>query len=204
MIKAILYDLDGVLVEAVEIHFAAFNMALEEVVGIKIGRDEEEDFNGLPTRKKLEKLAADGRISAENQGLIWEKKQDHTKEAIIKTLNIDIEKLILHNQVQSQGILSACVTNSITETAELMLRVSGQWPYMEFLISNDMVNHPKPHGEGYIRAMVRLGLYPDQVLIVEDSDRGVAAAKSTGAHLLRVKDSSEVNWKNIAKVINES
>ena len=46
--------------------------------------------------------------------------------------------------------------------------------------------------EGYIRAMIRMGLPPEDVLIVEDSVRGVEAARSTGAHLWQVKDAQDV------------
>ena len=201
MIKAILYDLDGVLVEAVEIHFDAFNMALMEVAGASIVPEEEEDFNGLPTKQKLEKLQSLGRIKETDKQVIWEKKQERTIDAIKKNLSYDADKTDLHTFTRGLGIRSACITNSITDTAKLMLECSGQWPHMEFLISNQMVKHPKPHGEGYIRAMVRMGLQPDDVLIVEDSDRGMEAAKSTSAYIWHVKDAHDVTLSGFKQAI---
>ena len=57
MIKAILYDLDGVLVDATEWHYESLNAALKEVCGFIINRDEHvSTFNGIPTIKKLEIL----------------------------------------------------------------------------------------------------------------------------------------------------
>ena len=55
MIKAILYDLDGVLVDATEWHYESLNSALKEICGFIINRDEHiSTFNGIPTMKKLE------------------------------------------------------------------------------------------------------------------------------------------------------
>ena len=61
MIKAILYDLDGVLVDATEWHYESLNAALKEVCGFIINRDEHiSTFNGIPTMKKLEILNQQG------------------------------------------------------------------------------------------------------------------------------------------------
>jgi len=192
MIKAVLWDLDGVLIEAVDIHFDAFNMALMEVSGTSIASEEEEDFNGLPTKQKLDKLQAWGRVKESDKQVIWEKKQERTIDAIKKNLSHDSDKADLHIFTRGLGLKSACITNSITDTARLMLECSGQWPHMEFLISNQMVKNPKPHGEGYIRAMVRMRLQPEEVLIVEDSNRGIEAAEATSAHIWRVKNAHDV------------
>lgn len=202
MIKAILYDLDGCLCDCVEIHFDAFNMALQEVSGTKIEKAEEEDFNGLPTFKKLEKLTEQGRVLSSDHQLVWQKKQDYTIVAIKKHLHLDPVKIALHEYTKSLGIASACVTNSITDTAQLMLECSGQWKYMDFLISNQMVKNPKPHGEGYIRAMIRLGVFPEETIIVEDSIRGIEAAESTGAHVLKVENSHDVTAEILLEMIN--
>ena len=63
MIKAILYDLDGVLVDATEWHYESLNDALKDVAGFIIKRDEHiSTFNGIPTMKKLEILHDQGRL----------------------------------------------------------------------------------------------------------------------------------------------
>ena len=54
MIKAILYDLDGVLVDATEWHYESLNIALKEIAGFIIERSEHvSTFNGIPTKKKM-------------------------------------------------------------------------------------------------------------------------------------------------------
>lgn len=200
-IKAILYDLDGVLVEAVKIHFDAFNMALRDVAGTEILKEEEINFNGLPTKQKLIKLVEMGRIISADQDLIWQKKQDFTKDAIKQNLHYDIMKVKLHEWAQELGIRLACVTNSITDTAKLMLECSGQWDYMDLLISNQMVKNSKPNSEPYIKAMVMLNVLPEECVIVEDSDVGFTSAINTGCYVYRVSNDTEVTKENLQKFI---
>lgn len=202
MIKAILYDLDGVLVDACEWHYLALNKALNEISKTIIQRDEHISiFNGLPTKKKLEKLNELNRVKFEDNNSIYDRKQYYTKETIIENGKIDELKKELHEFTKSLGILSVCVTNSITETAKLMLETTGQLEYMSFLISNEMVSNPKPHAEGYIRAMISLGFMPNECIIVEDSPIGLQAAKASGAHIWQVNGCGDVTMKNFQNYI---
>lgn len=203
MIKAIFFDLDGVLVEAVRIHFEALNAALREVSNTFIAPSEESEFNGIPTKVKLEKLHKMGRIKDSDKQIIWDKKQKRTMDVIGNVLTFDWDKVYLHTFTRGLGLKSVCVTNSITDTAKLMLEKSGQWSHMSFMVSNQMVNNPKPHGEGYIRAMIKVGAQPEECLIVEDSDKGLAAAKATGAHIWKVRNSHDVTLSGFKKAICE-
>ena len=200
-IKCILYDLDGVLVDACEIHYDAFNKALMNVCGFKLSRREHEvDFNGLPTKTKLNILEEQGRISSELFDSINTVKQNYTWEAL-STLTVDPTKVELHEETKKLNIKLGCVTNSILLSAQKMLINTGQHQFMDILISNEDITHPKPNGEGYVVAMVHLGVFPNEVLIVEDSPKGLEAANSTGAHVLEVSNSSDVIWDKIRKVI---
>ena len=86
MIKCVLFDLDGVLVDACEWHYEALNLALQEVAGIMIERSEHEStFNGLPTKTKLNILTDQGRLDASDHDAVWSKKQDSTEEVIMRS-----------------------------------------------------------------------------------------------------------------------
>ncbi len=195
MIRAILYDLDGVLVNACEWHYLALNQALKQVAGDRaaISRVEHETvFNGLPTKRKLDILIQQGRVRDKDWKAVWDLKQALTTETIEQNAQLDLEKIQLHEETRRAGMVSVCVTNSIEATARLMLERTGQMGFMEFLISNEMVRRPKPHGEGYIRAMIRLGVMPEEVLVVEDSDKGIQAAEASGAEVLKVAGPHEL------------
>jgi len=200
--KAILYDLDGVLVDACDWHYDALNRALMAVCGFKISpREHQTTFNGLPTKSKLDLLNNQGRVATEDFTDVNALKQQFTME-ILENLTIDPGKVDLHEKVAALGIEIACVTNAIRQSAETMLRNTGQLDYMEFVISNQDVIHPKPCAEGYIVAMVRLEVLPRDTLIVEDSLKGIQAAESTGAYVLQVTNATDVTWERIAQCLN--
>ena len=201
MIKAILYDLDGVLVDATEWHYESLNLALEQVKGFKIKREEHiQIFNGLPTMKKLEILFDQGKVKKDDFDSIWKKKQDLTIEVIKKFAFVDSNKIRLHNTTKSY--IKVCVTNSIRETALLMLEKTGQLSFMDFVISNEDVSLPKPSPEGYNIAIEKLNLKPDECLIVEDAPKGIDAAHQSGANVYEVSGYNEVTLENILAKIN--
>lgn len=197
MIKCILYDLDNTLINAAEWHYISLNRALKEVSNIEINlEDHHSIFNGLPTKKKLEKLTELGRVKSEDHKAIYDLKQQYTKNVIIELAKPDKIKIDLHKHNRWNNLKMCCVTNSITETACLMLEKTGQLEYMDFVISNECVRSPKPCAEGYITAMVRYGFYPQECIIVEDSPIGIQGALTTGTNVWKVKDSHEVTLEN--------
>ena len=201
MIKAILYDLDGVLVDATEWHYESLNDALQEVVGFIIKRDEHiSTFNGIPTIKKLEILNKQGRLSKDQFDIVWEKKQEKTFDVIKKTASLDSNKIRLHNK--TKNFKKACITNSIHKSALLMLEKTGQLQFMDFVISNEDVSLPKPSPEGYNIAIKKLDLEPNECMIVEDSPKGIESAYQSKANVYEVSGYDEVTLENILTKIN--
>ena len=96
-IKAVLFDMDGVLVSACDWHFIAFNDALKQVSNTEISNEEHHTtFNGLPTKTKLDMLLSSGRIKQEDIPNIWKLKQDLTIETIKKCAKLDAKKIEMH------------------------------------------------------------------------------------------------------------
>ncbi len=204
-IRAILYDLDGVLVDACEWHYEALNRALQRIVGIEIGREEHlTTFNGFPTKKKLQFLVDLGRIPADQVSAIEALKQSLTVRMINELARPDPIKVELHEFVtRDVGIPIGCVTNSIRSTAKQMLDRTGQLKYMSLLVSNEDVRFPKPKAEGYIQSMVRLSSPPSQTLIIEDSDTGIKAAMDSCANVVRVSGAAEVTRESVSRYLRE-
>tara|TARA_Y100000310_G_scaffold167999_1_gene168033 strand:+ start:758 stop:1387 length:630 start_codon:yes stop_codon:yes gene_type:complete len=193
-IKGILYDLDGVLVDACDWHYHSLNRALKEVVGFEISRDDHiSTYNGLPTTKKLKMMG----IVNDKAINVWKKKQKYTIDVINEMAHNSPQKRRLHEFTKMLNIKSCCVTNSIRETAELMLKNTGQLEYMEFVVSNEDVEKNKPNPECYMLAMSKLKLLPNECLIVEDSPKGIESAEATKAHVLKVDNSTQVHFNNI-------
>lgn len=194
MNKAVLFDLDGVLVDACDWHYEALNRALKEVAGYEISRqDHETTYNGLPTKVKLKALAEKGLIQESDIERISELKQELTVGVIEDLCTVDSSKTQLMARLKKEGYKLACVTNSIRKTARLMLKNSGVLEYLDCVISNEDVCNAKPHPEGYIKALVMLNCLPQNAIIVEDSPKGIQAAKLVGAKVVEVANATEVN-----------
>jgi beta-phosphoglucomutase len=191
--KAVLFDLDGVLVNMPDGHYEALNRALS-LFGANIGREEHFDFfNGLPTRKKIEELERQGRLPHGLMEFINSVKQSYTKEVIPKYCTPDYSKILLLQELKRQDYRLACCSNSIKETLHQMLQCADIYDFFDVIIGNDEVKNPKPHPEIYETAMRTLGITPAETVIVEDSPHGIASAKAAGATVFEVRNTEDVN-----------
>jgi len=201
-VKLVMFDLDGVLVDACDWHYEALNRALVSCGYSPISRkDHETTFNGLPTKVKLKMLGISDSVGEEINNL----KQQHTMDIIENNASIMQEKIELHNHLKSSGIKIACVTNSIEETAKKMLIATGQFEYIDLLVSNEKVKRNKPYPDCYNYAIDTMGIDPSFCLCVEDSDKGIMAATSSMAeHLWIVSDTTKVTKENYMKFMEEN
>jgi beta-phosphoglucomutase len=196
-VKAVIFDMDGTLVDAKDWHFRALNEALE-IFGESISLDEHRStFDGLPTKVKLSRLTEEGRIPQHVHGLIGEVKQNRTLREIAKNCFPTVEHLLLMSWLKSRKIPIAVATNSIRETAETMLKSAGVFEFLDCLVTNEDVVRSKPDPEIYLRACKSLGVAPSNALVVEDHEYGVEAAKFAGCMVVEVKGPSDVSTKLI-------
>ena len=205
MIKLVIFDLDGVLVDARELHYEALNEALADVDSKYIIHRGEHlsTYDGLSTTKKLNMLTKAKGLPKELHDAVWRLKQKKTVE-IIDTFTPDVRMAQIIRRLKKEGYVVACATNSIRETAKLQLIRRGFFEHIDFLYSNQDVNKPKPSTEMYLRCMLKAGVDPDETVIIEDSHHGRKAAMSSGAYLCAVKDSADVDYNKIRKVIDEA
>lgn len=192
-IKAILFDLDGVLVDMPDGHYEALNKALA-LFGAKIEAEEHLSFfNGLSTRKKIERLEQDGRLPSGLAEFINTVKQKYTKEIIHKYCAPDYSKIIMIKELKNKGLILGCCSNSIRETLYIMLKSAQLHDYFDLILGNDEIVNQKPHPEIYLTAFKMLSLEPQQCLIVEDAPHGIASAKASGARVIEVRGVQDVN-----------
>jgi len=205
VIKLVIFDLDGVLVDACEWHRVALNEALKKVCNYEISlKDHYSTFNGIPTKTKLNKLTTMGIVKEDKHNQIYETKQTKTMEIISQMAEPRQEKIDLINWLKDQSIHVACCTNSIRMTAELMLEKTGILELFELLVTNQDVENPKPHPEGYIKVLNHFDTAREHTLIIEDSPKGMAAAKASGCKIIQVKEPNDVNIKLFKEYISEN
>lgn len=198
-IKLVIFDLDGVLVDSREHHFVALNRALESISPEYVISKKEhlQHFDGLSTRKKLEKLTAEKGLDPKQHQMIWEKKQTLTFQVIDELLTEDPQITELFQKLKTDGYKIYVCSNSIRETIKLILLKMGLMRYVDAFISNEDVLSPKPHPEIFWQAMIRERVMPAETLIIEDSYVGRSAAIASGAHLCAVKSPAEVHIQKI-------
>ena len=125
MIKAVLFDLDGVLVDAIEWHYEALNKALS-LFGHGIDRQSHLSFyNGLPTKVKLDHLTKERGLPKSLHNIIYEMKQIYTTDFINKCCRPDFQKQLLFKALKKRGLKIGVCSNSIRETLQLMLKKSN-------------------------------------------------------------------------------
>ena len=202
-IKAVIFDMDGVLIDAKEWHYESLNKALE-LFGLQISRyDHLVTFDGLPTKKKLEMLSLENNFPTGLHQFVNDMKQQYTMEIVTMKCKPVFQHQFALSKLKSEGYNIAVCSNSIRQTIEMMMDKAGLSQFLNFFISNQDVVKGKPDPEMYNLAISRLGLTPNQCLIVEDNDNGKKAAIASGAHLLEVNDTCDVDYYTIIKKIKE-
>ena len=202
--KLIIFDLDGVLIEAKQIHFNAFNQALSFYDSrFQITWDEHlKIFDGLKTYDKLKLLSKRG-LSETYYDNIFKKKQEFTLQNL-SNLSYDLRLANIFEQIRENGYKIACCSNSVAETVETALKKIGLDEYFDLKLSNEDVKYAKPHPEIYWKAMSYFGAYPQETLIVEDSPIGLKSAYNSGAKVLRVNNPKDYDYNLINNAFNKT
>tara|TARA_Y100000589_G_C27184205_1_gene642029 strand:+ start:1841 stop:2467 length:627 start_codon:yes stop_codon:yes gene_type:complete len=198
-IKAVLFDMDGVLVDARDWHYKALNDALRNF-GVEINEyDHEEVFDGLPTKAKLRMLTKQGKLPVGLHEIIGKLKQKRTRTLIEINCKPIYEIELIFQKLKAGGYKIGLCSNSIKDTIIRMMELSNLLDYFDIILSNEDVKNSKPDPEIYLKAMSSLNVSPNQTLIVEDNENGIKAAKASGGNLLKVKNPYEMNWQIFEK-----
>ncbi|MBL8861161.1 MAG: HAD family phosphatase [Planctomycetes bacterium] len=200
-IEAVVFDMDGVLIDAKEWHYHALNRALE-LFGYSISRaDHLTTFDGLPTSRKLEILSRERELPRALHGFVNAMKQQYTVEQI----HLHCKPVFTHeytlSQLKAAGYKLGLASNSIKSTVALMMEKSRLSQYLDVMLSNQDVSHAKPHPEMYLKAAEALGTPPDRCLVVEDNEHGIKAAEAAGCQVLVVQSVLDVQLDRVLRAI---
>ncbi len=180
MIRAIFFDLDGVLVDAADLHYEALNRALRHMADYEISREDHLGrFNGLPTRDKLSLLIEDGAVEPGQYTAIANLKQEFTVELASAHIRPDPVKVHMCAELAKKYHL-VVVSNCVKQSVELLLRLAGIRNYFWRCYSNQDVKLAKPHPMIYLHALKQVQCAARSVLAIEDHPRGLEAARGAG------------------------
>lgn len=203
MIKAIVFDMDGVLIEAKEWHYEALNRALR-LFGMEISRaDHLTTFDGLPTRRKLEMLAATHGLPTKLHAFVNDLKQSYTMEIVHNRCKPRFNHEYALANLKAKGYKLAVASNSVRSSVTTMMKLAHLDAYLDLMLSNEDISRGKPDPEIYLAAMASLGVSPEETLVLEDNDNGIRAARAAGAHVFVVREVSDVTYEAVEKRVRD-
>ena len=202
MIKTIIFDLDGVLIESKEIHFKALNQALP--FNYRISYEEHlSTYDGLPTKEKLKLLTQYKDLPKELHNEIAKNKAKETMNVLFDTIKPRMEFTKIFMALKNAGYRIALASNAVRSTVDTALDCLELRKYFDVIYSNQEVERPKPHFEMYFKIMMDMNSKPSETLILEDSHIGRQAVLDAGCHLLPIIDTYDVKLEKIEAKLAE-
>lgn len=175
-----IFDFDGVLVNTMELHHAAYSQACMEA-GFPI--DKHQFFNqaGMTGREQIQYFANKAGVEVDIEAVYLRKSElakDWTEKATDIACNMELLRILRKN-----GVKVAIATGSSRPSILPVMEKFGI--QVDAIASSEDIEHGKPHPDLFLCAAEKLGIPPERCIVIEDSDVGIEAANNAGMHALR-------------------
>jgi HAD superfamily hydrolase (TIGR01509 family) len=182
---AVLFDFDGVIADTENVHVAAWQRTFgvmgwveaDEVCSKAAEVDDRLFVAEVFERRKIDGGNVDGWIA---------RKQELTLKLLADSPRLYRGVVPLIERLRSLGVRLGIVTTTWRANVEAVLGASGLLGAFEIIVAKQDVAGPKPDPEGYRLALARLGLTAEEVVAIEDSPTGLAAALAAGLRVVAV------------------
>ena len=193
LLEAVIFDLDGVLVDTADRHFAAWQVIAEQY-GYKLRAEEEEHFKGVSRAACLNILCRLGNISmTPNQfeetlvlknSIYLDSIEDMTSDELLPGA-IDVL-----TDLRKAGLKVAL--GSASKNARMILEKTGIAHYFDAIIDGNVVSKAKPDPEVFLKAAEQLNVEPALCLVFEDATAGVEAAQAANMRVIGIGNKKEL------------
>lgn len=187
MIKAVIFDLDGVIVSTDDCHYEAWKKMADEE-GIYFDKTINNRLRGVSRMESLEIVLekAEKEYSEEEKLQLAERKNGYYKEFITKLTPSDILPGAMKtlDELKANGIKVAIGSSS--KNTPVILKQIGLSDYFDAVSDGNNITNSKPDPEVFIKAADMLGIPYAECMIVEDADAGIEAGKSAGMKTVSV------------------
>lgn len=201
-ISAVLFDLDGVLVETRKLHYLALAKALGDL-GFELDFDEHQKvYDGLPTFRKIEMLTERFQLSHDQIQFLNKRKQEYTVELLQGQILPNVNHKQIFSHLRDNNIKIAICSNTKRNTLNFILNELQIENYLEFSLSNEDVQSPKPSPDIYLKAMEMLNVKADNVLVFEDSPHGLESARKAKVNVSEVSNMDELTLDLVKKLVS--
>jgi HAD superfamily hydrolase (TIGR01549 family) len=200
-VEAVIFDMDGVLIDAKDWHFEALNYALQ-LFGQNINYDDHLNrFDGLPTKTKLNILNEENGLPPALHPLINAIKQEKTLRLAAQYCYPKPNLLTIFSYLKNQNYKIGLATNSVKKTTEAMMKYSGLLQYFDVVLTNEDVSNPKPDPQIYLSACEKLRVEPRNALVFEDNQHGIESATRAGCKVSVVIEPNQLFLDDVMKTL---
>lgn len=192
-VEAVLFDLDGVLVDTAVFHYQAWKR-LANSMGFDFTEKQNEQLKGVSRMHSLELILKWGGVDKtpeEKQVLAAQKNQSYlTLASQMKPGDVLPGAVELLQCLKDAGYKMAL--GSASKNAPLILRATGIAAYFDAVIDGNMVENSKPHPEVFLLGAELLGIPPNKCLVMEDAQAGIDAARAAGMYVIGVGHTNDL------------
>ena len=194
-LKAILFDLDGTVIDSEHLYQKAETKLFKEY-GVEIPDNDWKIFRGC-SEQNFYTISMDRYNIKEQRKIFIEKGRGYIKKEFESSLHFKKTFKEFYNYIKGKYKIGL-VTASPIHSFNYVDKILGIRKYFNNIITNDDCKNSKPHPEPYIIMMNNLQVKPKETLIIEDSINGILSAKSSGAHVVSITGSVDI--KDMPKV----
>ncbi len=207
MIKAVLFDFDGVVVDSEPVHFRTF-MEFVNPLGIKVSEERwYREFAGTGSKNIFTVLLGEAGISDEKTIDDYVEKRKNVYGELVKNGEVKKKKGIAEflETLRKKNIKTAVVSGGHPENIMAALSVIGLRGYFDAVLGSGDYKRRKPHPDAFVTAAEKLDVNTEECVVIEDSVSGFEAAKSAGMKIVLMDSPavSHINKKEAEAVIND-
>jgi beta-phosphoglucomutase len=197
LISACIFDLDGVIVDTAHYHFLAWKRLAHEL-GYELTSADNENLKGVSRMRSLEIVLQLGGVTAtaHEKELMANKKNtwfnDYVERMMPEEIFPGVKQLI--RDLKSNGIKVGLASSS--KNAKTVIKLLHIQNEFDAIVDGTMIEHSKPHPEIFLLTAKKLGVKPEECLVFEDAEAGVAAALAAGMKCVGVGDAQQLNRAN--------
>lgn len=178
-LKAVIFDLDGVLTDTAEYHYRGWQRLADEE-GFRFSREQNEQLRGVSRQRSLELLLAGHTVPPEKFEEMLTRKNQYYQEMLSE---ISSDQLLpgipaLLDALRGAGV--ACAVGSASKNAKIVLEALGILAHFTLVADGHSVTHAKPAPDLFLYAARQMGFQPHECVVVEDAESGIDAALTGG------------------------